>query len=160
MLLWLASKCTRLTILDVFLSIGLIASNSSLNSIQVSGIDLEAPTGLLSQAHGYVKLGVQERKHPTSKRTTRQRRLFIAETSATFFANNSLTRVAVKGRFTGNTASSGACLLKPGDNPASSGTLARHRTPHISGLSSIVVTIVDTSNYRSKITEGQRVITP
>ncbi len=124
MLLWLASKCTVLTILDVFLSIGLIASDSSLNSIQVSGIDLEAPTGLLSQAHGYVKLGVQERKQATSKRTTRQHQLFTADTCATISAKRSLTWMAVKGRFTGNTASSGEPEdLKPGDNPASNGAI-------------------------------------
>ncbi len=38
-----------LTIFDILLSIGLIASDPSLNSIQVSGIDLKAPTRLLSK---------------------------------------------------------------------------------------------------------------
>jgi len=50
----------------------------------------------------------------------RQKQSFAAavDTCSTIYAKT-LTWMAVKGRFAGNTASSGACLLKPGDNPAS-----------------------------------------
>jgi len=68
--MWLASKCTMLTILDILLGIGLIASDSSLNSIQVSGIDLEAPTGLLSQCT-WLCQALSAREETASKRTTR-----------------------------------------------------------------------------------------
>ncbi len=151
-----------LTILDIFLSIGLIASNSSLNSIQVSGIDLESPTGLLSQAH--VKLRVQERKQPTSKMTTRQHILFTTEMCDDLCNKKSLTWMAVKGRFTGNTTSSGACLLKPGDNPASNGAIGM--PSYCSQIDSVVKRRCNRRNMQvvvqKQLTEvlGQRVITP
>jgi len=85
----------------------------------------------------------------------RQKQSFAAavDTCATIYAKT-LTWMAVKGRFAGNTASSGACLLKPGDNPASK-IGATGMPSYCTHIDSVVERrlIVDTSSCRSEASD-------